>query len=262
MDEPRHQTVVRYIAPLREGGSLPALAEADDGFKYVVKFRGAGHGTKTLIAEFIGAMVARRMGLPVPEPVFLDVDERFGITEPDEEIQDLLKGSRGLNMGLHYLAGALTLDPYVNPVDGRMASDIVWLDAYLTNVDRTLRNTNMLVWHGTETWLIDHGASLYFHHSWSDPAKAALSPFPYIKDHALLRKADDLEGADHRAHQAITPEFIAQVTAMIPDTWLEWPGAPGTPDELREAYRRFLTDRLENSEIFLRKAIDERRTLI
>ncbi|MCM1162743.1 MAG: aminotransferase class I and II [Muribaculaceae bacterium] len=262
MDELRHQKVVRYITPLREGGSLPALAEADDGFKYVVKFRGAGHGTKALIAELIGALTARQLGLRVPEPVFLDVDQRFGITEPDPEIQDLLKGSQGLNMGLHFLGGALTLDPYANPVDSATASDIVWLDAFLTNVDRTPRNTNMLVWHGSETWLIDHGAALYFHHSWSDPAKAALTPFPYIKDHALLRKASDLEGADRRAHGRLSPEFFARVVAMIPDSWLEWPGAPGTPDQLREEYRRFLTTRFENSEIFLRQAIDARRTLI
>ena len=178
MEQLRHQTVTRYISPLREGGSLPALAEADDGFKYVVKFRGAGHGTKALVAELIGALVARRLGLPVPEAVFLDVDERFGITEPDEEIQDLLKASRGLNMGLHFLSGAMTLDPYVNPVTPRMASDIVWMDAFLTNVDRTVKNTNMLVWHGTEPWIIDNGAALYFHHAWTGWQKSALTPFP------------------------------------------------------------------------------------
>lgn len=262
MDELRRQKVVRYIAPLREGGSLPALAEADDGFRYVVKFRGAGHGTKALIAELIGTLVARQLGLNVPEPVFLDVDERFGITEPDPEIQDLLKGSRGLNMGLHFLDGTLTFDPYANPVDGRTASDIVWLDAFLTNIDRTVRNTNMLVWHSRETWLIDHGASLYFHHAWSDPEKAALSPFPYVRDHALLNKADDLAGADRRAHQLLSPEFFAEVTAMIPDSWLEWPGAPDTPANLRDIYLRFLTQRFENSQIFTDYAINERRTRI
>lgn len=262
MEQLRHQTVTRYISPLREGGSLPALAEADDGFKYVVKFRGAGHGTKALVAELIGALVARRLGLPVPEAVFLDVDERFGITEPDEEIQDLLKASRGLNMGLHFLSGAMTLDPYVNPVTPRMASDIVWMDAYLTNVDRTVKNTNMLVWHGTEPWIIDNGAALYFHHAWTGWQKSALTPFPYIKDHALLRKASDLEGAHRRALGLVTPEFIREATDMIPDSWLEWEGAPGTPAELREVYREFLTVRLENSEIFLRQAIDARQSLI
>lgn len=262
MEQPRHQTVTRYIAPLREGGSLPALAEADDGFKYVVKFRGAGHGTKALVAELVGALVAKQLGLPVPEPVLLDVDERFGITEPDQEIQDLLKGSCGLNMGLHFLSGALTLDPYANPVTPQMASDIVWLDAFITNVDRTARNTNMLVWHGTEPWLIDHGAALYFHHAWTGWEKTALTPFPYIRDHALLRKASDLEGAHARALGLVTPEFISDVTSMIPDSWLEWEGAPGTPDELRDVYRRFLTMRLENSETFLRQAIDARKSFI
>ncbi len=262
MDPLRHQNVTRYIAPMREGGSLPALAEADDGFKYVVKFRGAGHGTKALIAEFIGAMIAMRLGLNVPEPVFLDVDERFGITEPDEEIQDLLKASRGLNIGLHFLDGALTFDPYANIVDPQMASDIVWLDAFITNVDRTIKNTNILVWHGREIWLIDHGASLFFHHSWTGWEKAALSPFPYIKDHALLTKASCLEAAHERALTLITPDFLSEIVAMIPDSWLEWPGAPGTPDELRGVYLRFLTLRLQNSKIFLDHALDARRKFI
>jgi len=178
--ELRRQEVTRYITPLREGGSLPALAEADDGFKYVVKFRGAGHGKKALIAELIGGEIARALGMKVPELVLLDIDEDFGRTEGDEEIQDLLKASRGLNLGLHFLSGALTVDPYVNPVDEMLASQIVWLDAFVTNVDRTVKNTNMLVWHG-ETWLIDHGAALYFHHSWRDWEKAAMSPFSYIR---------------------------------------------------------------------------------
>ena len=183
--ELRRQQVTRYVTPLREGGSLPALAEADDGFGYVVKFRGAGHGTKALIAELIGGEVARALRLKVPELVMLDLDEDFGRTEGDEEIQDLLQASRGLNVGLHFLSGALTLDPVVNQVDEHLASRIVWLDAFLTNVDRTVRNTNMLMWN-REVWLIDHGASLYFHHSWRDWEKAMLSPFPYIKEHALL----------------------------------------------------------------------------
>lgn len=144
--ELRRQQLTRYVAPLREGGSLPALAEADDGFKYVVKFRGAGHGKKALIAELIGGEVARALGFRVPELVFVDLDADFGRTEGDEEVQDLLRASEGLNLGLHFLSGALTLDPYVNPVDEDTASKIVWLDAFLTNVDRTVRNTNMLLW--------------------------------------------------------------------------------------------------------------------
>ena len=154
MNELRHQQVTRFIMPLREGGSLPALAEADDGFKYVVKLRGAGHGAKALIAELIGGEIARAAGLRMPEIVFLDIDEDFGRTEPDEEIQDLLKASRGLNLGMHFLSGAVTLDPYINTIDALDASKIVWLDSFITNVDRTVRNTNMLLWHN-EPWLID-----------------------------------------------------------------------------------------------------------
>lgn len=258
----RHQQVTRYITPLREGGSLPALAEADDGFRYVVKFRGAGHGPKALTAELIGGEVARRLGLNVPELVWLDIDERFGITEPDEEIQDLLKASRGLNIGLHFLKGAITLDPYVNNVDALTASLIVWLDAYLTNVDRTVKNTNMLLWHGCETWLIDHGASLYFHHSWSDPAKAALTPFPYIREHALLHKASRLEEADALAHKLLTPEFLTALTDMIPYEWLTYEGAPDTPEAMRAVYRDFLLRRLENPQIFVKQAVDARKELI
>lgn len=258
----RHQQVTRYITPLREGGSLPALAEADDGFRYVVKFRGAGHGPKALTAELIGGEVARRLGLNVPELVWLDIDERFGITEPDEEIQDLLKASRGLNIGLHFLKGAITLDPYVNNVDALTASLTVWLDAYLTNVDRTVKNTNMLLWHGRETWLIDHGASLYFHHSWSDPAKAALTPFPYIREHALLHKASRLEEADALAHKLLTPEFLTALTGMIPYEWLTYEGAPDTPEAMRAVYRDFLLHRLENSQIFVKQAVDARKELI
>lgn len=262
MEPLRHQRLTRYITPLREGGSLPALAEADDDFKYVVKFRGAGHGTKALIAELLGGEIARRLGLRVPELVLLDVDERFGITEADEEIQDLLKWSRGTNIGLHFLQGALTLDPYINPVDPLTASLTVWLDAYITNVDRTVRNTNMLLWHQSETWLIDHGASLYFHHSWSPWHKSALTPFPFIKDHALLHKASRLEEADGMARQCITPEFLSQLVTLIPDDWLTWEGAGGSPADLRDIYRNFLITRLENSKIFLRQAIDARQSII
>lgn len=223
--EIRRENVTRYITPLREGGSLPALAEASDGFKYVVKFRGAGHGPKALIAEFIGGAVATALGFRVPELVLLDVDEDFGRTEGDEEIQDLLKASRGLNLGLHYLSGAMTVDPYVNGIDELTASKIVWLDAFLTNIDRTLRNTNMLVWNN-ELWLIDHGASLLFHHSWSDPEKAALSPFPYVRDHALLSRASKMEEADKLMRQKITPRTLEKIVDAIPDKWLQWEEGP------------------------------------
>ena len=163
----RTVNVTRYVTPLREGGSLPAIAEADDGFLYVLKFRGAGQGVKALIAELIGGEIARKIGLKIPELVFANLDTAFGRSEPDEEIQDLLKASVGLNLALHYLSGAITFDRSVTTVDAATASKIVWMDCLLTNVDRTPRNTNMLTWH-RELWLIDHGASLYFHHSWDD----------------------------------------------------------------------------------------------
>jgi len=163
-----------------KGGSLPALAEADDGFKYVVKFRGSGHGAKALISELIGGMIAKLLKLRVPELVFVELDEAFGQTEGDEEIQDLLQASRGLNLGLHFLSGALAYDPVTTKVDGLLASQIVWMDAFLTNVDRTVKNTNMLMWH-KELWLIDHGSTLYFHHTWTNWDVQALSPFPLIK---------------------------------------------------------------------------------
>lgn len=259
--ELRRQQVTRYITPLREGGSLPALAEADDVFKYVVKFRGAGHGKKALIAELVGGEIARALGLKVPELVFLDIDEDFGRTEGDEEIQDLLKASRGLNLGLHFLSGALTVDPYVNPVDETLASEIVWLDAFITNVDRTVKNTNMLVWNG-ETWLIDHGAALYFHHSWRDWEKAAMSPFPYIKDHALIRRATRIEEVDKLLRQRISPRTLDRIVDLIPDEWLEWEGVQETPSQLRDVYKRFLATRLKNSYIFVKEASDARKSLV
>ena len=257
--ELRHQNVTRYIAPLREGGSLPALAEADDGFKYVVKFRGAGHGSKALVSELIGGEIARLAGLRVPELVFLDLDEDFGRTEPDEEIQDLLKASRGLNLGLHFLSGALTLDPYANKVSAEEASKILWLDAFLTNIDRTVKNTNMLVWHG-ETWLIDHGASLYFHHSWSDHVKASMSPFPYSQNHAMLSRASMLDEVDKEMHQLITPEAIDQIVSMLPDSWLNYT-PDSNPDEIRRVYSEFLKIRLENSQLFVKQANEYRSKL-
>lgn len=255
----RHQTVTRYIVPLREGGSLPALAEADDGFKYVVKFSGAGHGKKALIAELIGGLFASVLGLKVPELVLLSLGQEFGITEADEEVQDLLRASSGINIGLHYLDGAFTMDPYINPVDAELASKIVWLDAFLTNVDRTARNTNMLLWHNSEIWLIDHGASLYFHHSWSDVEKAALSPFQYISQHALLHKASMLDEIDNQFRSKLANFDFHQITDLIPDEWLIWDGIEMSPAEIGEVYYRFLTLRLRNSKIFTKEAIDARR---
>lgn len=257
----RHEEMTLYQQPLREGGSLPGLVEASDGFRYVAKFRGAGHGTKALIAEFIGSELARAAGFHVPELVFLDLDEDFGRTEGDEEIQDLLRGSEGLNLGVHFLSRALTWDVMANHTDALTASSLVWLDAFLTNIDRTARNTNMLLWN-RELWLIDHGASLYFHHSWSGWEKAALSPFPYVKDHSMLADASRLEEADSIMRSRITPEVIDAVVDAVPSDWLAASGTPASVDEQREVYRNFLKTRLSNSQIFLRHAITTRETLV
>lgn len=257
----RTVTVTRYITPLREGGSLPALAEADDDFKYVLKFRGAGHGSKALIAELIGGEIARALGLYVPEIVFANLDEAFGRTEADEEIQDLLQGSQGLNLALHFLSGAITFDPVVTDVAPELASKIVWLDAFITNVDRTFRNTNMLIWH-KELWLIDHGASFYFHHSWHNWETHATSPFALIKDHVLLPKASELARVDQEFKAILTEEKIREIVALIPDEWLLWDDNRDTPEDLREVYVQFLLIRKNNSEIFIKEAQNARQTLI
>lgn len=259
--EIRTVNVTRYITPLREGGSLPALAEADDGFKYVVKFRGAGHGSKMLVSELIGGVVAQTLGFRVPEIVFINLDEAFGRTEGDEEIQDLLKGSRGLNMGLHFLSGALTFDPVATQVDSLTASQIVWMDSFLTNVDRTVRNTNMLIWH-KELWIIDQGASLYFHHSWENWEKHALSPFTYIKDHVLLPYADRLGEVDVEFKKILTPEKIGEIVSLLPDEWLNWGGEKETPQDIRQTYFNFLSERLKHSDLFTKEIEHARETLI
>lgn len=246
---------------MREGGSLPALVEADDGFKYVVKLRGAGHGAKSLIAELIGGEVARALGLNVPELVFLDLPHEFAITEPDIEVQELFKKSEGLNLGLHFLSSALALDPYDNPADGVAASRVVWLDAFLTNVDRTPKNTNMLHWHNSEVWLIDHGASLYFKHSGTDAEKAALTPFPYIKDHLFLRKASRLAEVDAEYSKILTPAKLDAIVDLIPDEWLVESGEAASAAERRDVYRTFLKTRLANSKIFTDHAIQARASL-
>ena len=259
--ELRTTNVTRYIMPLREGGSLPALAEADDEFKYVVKFRGAGHGAKALIAELIGGEVARVLGLRVPEIVFLQLDEAFGQAEGDEEIQDLLKASRGLNLGLHLLSGALGFDPTVNIIDPELASKIVWLDALLTNIDRTIRNTNLLMWH-KELWLIDHGSSLYFHYSWVNWEKHVLSPFGQVKDHVLLPRASRLVEVDAGLKALLTPEKIREIVHLIPDEWLNWEDFGVLPSEVKDTYVRFLVERVANSEIFIKEAQHAREILV
>jgi hypothetical protein len=261
LPEIRTVDVIRYVTPLREGGSLPAIAEADDEFFYVVKFRGAGQGRKALIAELIGGEMARILGLKVPEIVFANLDEAFGRTEPDEEIQDLLRASVGLNLGLHYLSGSITYDPAVTQIDQKLASRIVWLDAFLMNVDRTSRNTNMLLWH-KELWLIDHGAALYFHHSWNGWKEQAIKPFLLIKDHVLLPQASELDAVNKEFLQIISKEKIENIVALIPDEWLENEPAFHSVKEHREAYIEFLTTRLAHSEIFVKEANHARQSII
>ncbi len=246
---------MRYVTPLREGGSLPAIAEADDGFLYVLKFRGAGQGKKALVADLIGAEIARAIGLKVPEVVFAELDEAFGRMEPDEEIQDLLKASQGLNLGLHYLSGAITYDPAVNKVESLLASKIVWLDALLTNVDRTARNTNMLTWRN-ELWLIDHGAALYFHHSGYQWEEQAMRPFVQIKDHVLLPQAKLLQEVDEQLKRILTPERVAAIVSVVPDGFLIDENEPNDPSALRMIYTQFLTTRIQHSSIFVNEAIN------
>jgi len=257
----RTVNVIRYVTPLREGGSMPAIAEADDEFLYVLKFRGAGQGVKALIAEIIGGEIARALGFKVPEIVFANLDEAFGRTEPDEEIQDLLKASVGLNLALHYLSGAITFDPTVTNVDSRLASQIVWLDCLLTNMDRTARNTNMLIWH-KELWLIDHGASLYFHHSMQNWQEQAVRPFALVKDHVLLPLASELNEVDTIFKAILTDELITSIVSLIPEEWLTDESGQETAEERRQVYRQFLISRVANSEVFVKEAQNARESLI
>ena len=249
----RTVSMQRYVTPLREGGSLPAIVEADDGFLYVLKFRGAGQGVKALIAELIGGEIARVLGLLVPEIVFANVDTAFGRTEPDEEIQDLLKASVGLNLGLHYLSGSITYDPTVNTIDSKLASQIVWLDCLITNMDRTVRNTNMLSWH-KELWLIDHGACLYFHHNWQNWTEQALRPFVLVKDHVLLPQATELEMVDAEFHSLLTNGRIRSIVDLIPDEWLATDTSFESTTQHRQVYVQFLETRFAHSRIFLKEA--------
>lgn len=257
----RTVNVTRYIAPLREGGSLPALAEADDDFKYVLKFKGNGHGVKALIAELLGGEIARALGLQIPELVFANLDEAFGRTEGDEEIQDLLQGSRGLNLAMHFLSGAITFDSVVTKVDAKLASQIVWLDAFITNIDRTFKNTNMLMWH-KQLWLIDHGACLYFHHSWTTWQTHAKSAFTLVKDHVLLPQASLLEETDVEFKKVLSPEKLKAIVELIPDEWLHWEGNDETPEAIKEIYFQFLSIRLNHSKNFITEAQHARKTLI
>lgn len=258
----RTPTVTRYVTPLREGGSLPAIVEADDDGLYVLKFRGAGQGIKALIAELVAGEIGRALDLPVPEIVLMELDPVLSRSEPDPEIQSLIKASAGLNLGLDYLPGATAFTPLdADRLDPLLASSIAWFDAYVMNVDRTPRNTNMLFWHRRLT-LIDHGSSLYFHHSTGDYLARSRSPFPAIKDHVLLPAASALSEADALLKERLTPAAIREIVSAIPPRWLIPDPFFSNLDAHREAYQAYLLDRLETSHIFVEEAIRVRAQLL
>jgi hypothetical protein len=254
---PRTVKATRYVTPLREGGSLPAIVEADDDGLYVLKFRGAGQGTKALIAELLAGELARALNLPVPEIVFVEVDATLARTEPDPEIQDLIRASAGLNLALDYLPGSIAFDPAAEQVEPGLASSIVWFDAYTTNVDRTARNTNMLMWH-RRLWLIDHGAALYFHHSWDNYLERSRSPFKLIKEHVLLPWASELEAADARLSTLVTPDLIKELLSLVPGEWLTSEARFADAEAHRAAYAEYLLSRLATPRDFVKEAADAR----
>ena len=249
----RTVSATRYVTPLREGGSMPAIVEADDDGLYVLKFRGAGQGPRALVAELLSGEIARALGLPVPEIVFIELDAGLARTEGDPEIQELIRASEGLNLALDYLPGAANFDPVAEAPAPDLASAIVWLDAFTSNVDRTARNPNLLVWHGRLT-LIDHGASLYFHHGWDGDTSGAGKPFPLIRDHVLLPWATQLAETDARLTALLTPERLAAIVETVPDAWLQGADAFGTPAEQRAAYLHYLQQRLALPHAFVEEA--------
>jgi HipA-like protein len=253
----RTVNATRYVTPLREGGSLPAIIEADDDGMYVLKFRGAGQGTKALIAELIAGEIARTAGLPVPELVFVVLDPEIAKTEPDPEIQDLIRASGGLNLGLDYLPGSVMFDPVAEKPEPELASRIVWFDAYVTNIDRTARNANLLMWH-RKLWLIDHGAALYFHHSWTDMDQRSKDPFALIKSHILLPFASRLAEVDGPMMSTITEGAIRTVVELVPDDWMAGDSPFSSTAENRQAYVEYLLRRLEEPRHFLEEAIRAR----
>jgi hypothetical protein len=246
---------IRYVAPLREGGSLPGIMEADDDGTYVVKYRGAGQGPKALVAELVAGEIGRALGLPVPEAVLVDVAPDFGRLEIDPEIGHLLRSSEGVNYGLDYLPGSITYDPLVPPApDPVFAADVVWFDAFATNPDRTSRNPNMLEWHGRR-WLIDHGAALFFHHHWADVMARVGDPFERVSQHVLLPFATDVRAADARAKERLSRTVFASILASVPDGWLEDGYRDETPESIRERYLQYLTARVEGSSAFVEEAV-------
>jgi hypothetical protein len=253
--------VTRYVTPLREGGSLPAIVEANDDGLYVLKFRGAGQGVKALIAELVSGEIARALGLPVPELVFAELDPDLARTEPDPEIHALIHDSAGLNLALDFLPGSVSYDPIVHTIAPELAARIIWFDAYVTNVDRTARNTNMLMWH-RQPWLIDHGATLYFHHSpgWEREQHRARATFPAIKDHVLIRTVRSLlQGpsyapVDEACAGVLTAERVRAILALIPGEWLQSETPDPDPAAVRDAYERYLLERLIPPRAFAQEA--------
>jgi hypothetical protein len=255
-------SATRYVTPLREGGSLPAIVEGSDEGLYVVKFRGAGQGAKALVAELIAGELARALGLQVPELVFVKLDPVLGRAEPDGEIRELLKASAGLNLALDYLPGSITFDPLAGPAPTpEVASAIVWFDAFVTNVDRTPKNPNLLCWHHG-LWLIDHGASLYFHHAWDDSLERSRTPFGPIKDHVLLPWASQLPEAAAALAPRVTPELVHSLVAAIPESWLAGEPHFATVEEHRAAYAAWLLERQKASPRFVEEAIRARAQLV
>ncbi|HEY0443804.1 MAG TPA: HipA family kinase [Candidatus Limnocylindrales bacterium] len=252
----RTVAATRYVTPLREGGSLPALVEADDDGLYVLKFRAAAQGPRALVAELVVGEIGRLLGLPIPEIVFIELDPALANAEPDGEIQPLIASSGGLNIGLDFLPGSLPFSPAVGPIPSpELAADIVWFDALTTNPDRTLQNPNMLVWHRAP-WLIDHGAALYIHPTWKDPAAHARRPFPRIRDHVLRPFAGSLVEADARLAPRLDREALAAVVELIPDSWLPLDSPAGSARDQRRAYLDYLERRLRTPRPFLIEATD------
>lgn len=237
-------TTTRFVSPLREGGSLPALAEASDGALYVVKFRGAGQGRKALVAEIIAGEIARTLGLNIPALALIELDPAFGSSEGDPEIQDLLRASTGLNLAMQFLPGALMFDPLAEKISPRLASQIVWFDALTLNVDRTVRNPNLLCWH-ERVWVIDHGASLYFHHNWaSDYLGRSRSPFAPLREHILLPFTTALPQVDAEYAPQLTRATLETIVNAVPAAWLENEASFESADAVRQAYLKFLLSRL------------------
>jgi hypothetical protein len=258
----RTVNATRYVLPLREGGSLPAIVEADDLGLYVVKFRGAGQGALALVAELVAGEIGRALGLNVPDIVLVNIDDALGRNEPDYEIRDLIKKSAGLNLALDYLPGSTMFDRAANDkVTAEVASLAVWFDAFTQNVDRTPRNANLLMWHH-KPYFIDHGAALFFHHNWATMPKKIDSPFAEIAQHILLTWASQIPSASQIAHQRLSNAVFTEILASVPDEWLKAAQAGISAEEIRSTYVDFFLRRLAASPIFEEEAIRAHASLV